>query len=187
MIDDKVLMVKLRSGSFIKDGLGNGREQFNINEKAILDGKYYGVILNSGRWDDVSLEKIDNNADKETEKIENILLIYFEKIEDMTYIVAIAKNTTVYRKMQMCENIIESRLHDNKYTGKSVLEKVGYHTVTQVEDMHLLRKNYIPINIPKECAYFFRAQRALSKEEKYKDLREQIIRKALDYLDSLEL
>ena len=53
--------------------------------------------------------------------------------------------------------------------------------------MHLLKENYIPINIPKECGYFFRAQRALSKEEKYRKLRSQIIGKVFDFLNDYEI
>jgi 5-methylcytosine-specific restriction protein A len=180
-------MVKLFSGSFVNSGMGNGREQFNINEKHIIDGNYYGVILNAGAWYDVSLEKIDDAADRVTDKIDGVLLIYFEEIENAKCIVAIAENTTVYRKMQEDEGIVKNRIHDYEYEGESVTETVGYHTITAVEDMHLLKENYIPIHIPKECGYFFRAQRALSKDEKYRALRRRIIDKALDFLNDSEL
>ena len=187
MNDSKILMVKLYSGSFVNSGMGNGREQFNISEKAIIGGKYYGIILNTGKWDDISLEKIDDSADKYTEKIEGVLLIYFEEIENATCIVAIAENTTVFRRMQEEEHIVKERTNEYKYNGEHATENVGYHAVTAFEDMHLLKENYIPIHIPKECRYFFRAQRALSKEEKYRGLREQIIEKILNFLNNNEI
>ena len=56
---DNVLIVMLHSGRFIKEGRGIGREHYNINESAIINGNYYGVILSSGEWKDLSLLKLD--------------------------------------------------------------------------------------------------------------------------------
>ena len=189
MTDDKVLMVKLRSGSYIESGRGEGFEKFNIDEKATIDGKYYGVILNSGRQHDISLEDIDSSADKKTIKIEGVLLIYFEEIEKITCIVAIAENTTIYRKIQNDEDIIKNRLHyEYKPNGEiKEITNVGYHTFTAVEDMHLLKEKYIPISIPRECSQFFRAQRAMSKEIGNRGLRNQIIDKTLEFLNNTEI
>ena len=190
MIDNKFLMFKLRTGNFVKRGYGKGREQFNINENAIINGKYYGAILNTGKMDDISLELIDDNADKNTAKIDGVTVVYFEEIEHTTCIMAIAENTTIYRTAQKDEEIIRQRVHifepDLSVSFKSGSETVGYHTITSVDDMHLLKESYIPINIPKECSYFFRAQRALSKEEKYRSLRNQIINQVSSYLNDTE-
>ena len=81
MADNKFMMVKMNSGRSIKDGWGNGREQFNIDEKAIVGGKYYGVILNTGEPHRLSLENIDNEANKHTEVVHGITLVYIEEIE----------------------------------------------------------------------------------------------------------
>ena len=189
MNDDKILMYKLGTGSFVKSGYGRGREQFNIDEKAIINGKYYGAILNAGKLNNISLERIDKNADNHTSKIGGVTVIYFKEIEkNTTGIVAIAEKTTVYRELQKDEEIVKQRVHkfDSNpahHLSKEGSENVGYHTITNVEDMHLLKENYIPINVPKECSYFFRAQRALSKEEKYRDLRNQIINKVCHFLN----
>ena len=191
MKDNKILMFKLRTGNFVKKGCGKGREQFNINENAIIDGKYYGAILNTGKLDDISLEQIDDNANKNTSMIDGIIVVYFKEIENVTCIVAIAENTTIYRKVQEDEDIIKYRIHEFEASNEHHLhggsENVGYHTITNVDDMHLLKEGYIPINIAKEHAYFFRAQRALSKEAKYRGLRDQIVEKVFDYLDDTEI
>ena len=185
MTDNKVLMVKLFTGDFVNEGKGKGREQFNINENAIIDGKYYGVILNSGEFHNLSLEQIDDSANKKTDVIHGITLIYFMEINDVTCIVAIAENTTVFRKIQNDDYIRCQRKHIFNLTGEE--EKVGFHTITEAENMHLLNENFIPIAIPKECRYFFRAHRALSKAEKYFELRQQIINKVTSYLYDSEI
>ncbi|MCL2634040.1 MAG: hypothetical protein FWD34_05940 [Oscillospiraceae bacterium] len=191
MTDNKILMFKLRTGNFVKSGYGKGREQFNINENAIINGKYYGAILNTGRLDDISLEQIDNSANKNTMMIDGVTIVYFEEIQHSTCIVAIAENTIVYRRVQEDEDIVKHRVHlfessnDHHLHGES--ETVGYHTVTNVDDMHLLKENFIPISIPKECTYFFRAQRALSKETKYESLRKQIIERVSNFLNDTEI
>jgi len=192
MTDNKILMFKLRTGQFVKSGYGKGREQFNINENAIIDGKYYGAILNTGRLHNISLEQIDDSADKHTSAIDGVTVVYFQEIEGATCIVAVAENTTVFRTLQEDEDIIKQRPHEFEPDDEHHLhgggnELVGYHTVTNVDDMYLLKENYIPIRIPRESAYFFRAQRALSKKAKYRGLREQIIEKVFDYLNDTEI
>jgi len=184
MVDNKVLIVMLGSGRFIKQGRGKGREQYNINENAIINGNYYGVVLRAGDWNDLSLGLIDVDADKNTEVIDGVLLIYLERDEKKnTYIVAIAENTIVYRKMQLDKDIIDNRPHLNNEN----LEHVGYHTITSADDMHLLKDNQIPISIPIGSEYAFRSQRFLDKKNKYSDLKKQIVTKACSFLYDSEL
>ena len=54
MTDNKILMVKLDSGSFVRRH-GSGHEKYNLERH--IDGKYYGLILNSGYPHNISLEQ----------------------------------------------------------------------------------------------------------------------------------
>jgi 5-methylcytosine-specific restriction protein A len=175
---NKALMFKLSSGRYIKK-YGSGFEQYNLIN---YSGNYYGVILNSGMIHNISLENYDTSASKYTDKIDNVLLIYFEDFNETTNITAIAENTTVYRKIQNNEHIASQRIFTEP-NGKEIF--TGYHTVTSAENMHILNEKYISITIPSENKSFFRAQRA-SLKNKYNNLREYILEKVNQYLSNNE-
>ena len=176
---NKALMFKLGSGRYIKE-YGSGFEQYNLVNHS---GNYYGVILNSGMIHNISLENYNTSANKDTNRIDNILLIYFEDFNGTTNITAIAEKTSVYRELQNNEHIASQRIFTDPNNGNEIF--TGYHTVTCAEDMHILNEKYIPITIPSENRSFFRAQRASLKDE-YNSLREHILEKVNQYLSNNE-
>jgi len=160
--ENKIFMFKLFSGSYPAK-YGTGWEKYNLEEQ---DGKYYGTIISRGHPYNISLENIDKSADKYTPNIDGILLIYIEVINGSTCIKAIAENTTIFRKIQ-----------------PKTTQYEDYHTITEAQYMHKL-DHPIPINIPKKCKYFFRAQRAyIKRDDRYAGLIKQILDKVFDYLD----
>jgi 5-methylcytosine-specific restriction protein A len=170
---DKVLMFKLNSGRYILEhGDNSGWEKYNLIPHS--NGNFYGMILNRGRDKNISLERIDVKVNKNINKIENVMLIYFEDFHNATNIVAIAENTTIFRESQKTEETLDER------------SGIAYHTITKPENMTILDNEYIPINIPLECNSFFGAQRAFFKGGQYSELETQIVDEVYKYLNNDE-
>ncbi|CAM2076742.1 MAG: Nucleotide modification associated domain-containing protein [uncultured Clostridium sp.] len=103
----------VNGGSYVED-TNNAHEAYNFEPMYFTDteehtqyclGFFETKSTNGNNRNQLHIEKIDNNSDKNIESIDNVLVIWCAKspTNDFTSIVGWYKNATVYREYQSVE------------------------------------------------------------------------------------